>query len=87
MSGGEFVSDADYSEESYNWSKLRKKYLDQDEGSNQELELAESKPEKKYKRYRKGLTFEEIANLHLKKKNLEEFISSIGSISVLPLRK
>lgn len=33
MSCGEFVSDAERSEESYNWSKLRKKYLDQEEPS------------------------------------------------------
>ena len=47
---------------------------------------SENKP-KKYKKYRKGLTFEEIANLHLKKKNLEDFISSIGSLATRTLRK
>ena len=28
MSYREFISDAEYSDDSYNWSKLRKKYLD-----------------------------------------------------------
>ena len=43
MSYQELMSNVDYSEDSYNWSKLRKKYIDEDFPSEHTPEEQEKK--------------------------------------------